>query len=156
MAVFRIETTFDAPIEDIWKLHTTGSGLEQLTPEAFDLRIETVRGGTPTDSLPEGAEIDVSADFPGLGSRDRWTGVVTESTLDDDRGTFRDEMRDGTFPTWEHTHRFEALPDGGTRMVDSIEYRLPSPVGPASPLARLGLWPMFRYRHRTARTILES
>lgn len=155
MAVFRIETTFDAPLEDVWDLHTTGSGLAQLTPAPFALRIEDVRGGTATDPLPVDAEIDVSADFPGPGSRDRWTGVVTASRLDEAHGLFRDEMRDGTFPTWVHTHRFESVPEG-TRMVDRIEYRLPSPVGPASPLAKLGLWPLFRYRHRRAQGILES
>lgn len=156
MATFRIETTFDAPLDDVWALHTTGSGLERLTPGAFDLRIESVRGAQEDEPLPAGAEIDVSANFPGPGSRDRWTGVITTADFDGDSAVFRDEMRDGTFPTWEHTHRFDALSDGRTRMVDRIEYRLPSPVGFASPLARVGLWPLFRYRHRRARSILES
>lgn len=156
MATFRIAATFEAPLGRVWDLHTTGSGLERLTPGAFGLRIEAVRGGEPDEPLPAGAEIDVSADFPGPGSRDRWTAAVTASDRGEERALFRDEMRDGTFPTWVHTHRFEALSGGGTRMVDRIEYRLPSPVGPASPLAKLGLWPLFRYRHRRARSILES
>lgn len=156
MTVFRIETVFDAPLDRVWELHTTGSGLERLTPSAFDLRIEGVRDGRPDEPLPAGAEIDVSANFLGLGSRDSWTGVVTTSDRGEDRAVFRDEMRDGTFPAWEHTHRFESLPEGGTRMVDRIAYRLPSPAGPVSPVARLGLWPLFRYRHRRARAILDS
>lgn len=156
MATFRVEATFEAALEPVWRLHTTGSGLERLTPDPFDLRIEDVRGGETDEPLPEGAEIDVSADFPGPTARDSWTGVVTASTLDGDEALFRDEMRDGTLPTWEHTHRFEALSGGGTRMIDRVEYRLPSPAGPVSQVAKLGLWPLFRYRHRRAKAILES
>lgn len=157
MPVYQRETTFDAPLEDVWRLHTTGEGLERLTPSAFGLRIEAVRNGTEVDPLPEGAEIDVFTNPLGVGSGDQWTSEVTASELSEDRALFRDEMQGGAFPTWVHTHRFETVFDGETLMRDRIEYRLPTPVGDlVAPLAPVGFEPMFAYRHWKAGRILES
>lgn len=157
MPVFQRETTFDAPLEDVWRLHTTGEGLARLTPGAFGLRIEGVTGGQPDEPLPEGAELTVSTNPGGIGTRDRWTAVVTESTLTDDQGVFRDEMRDGLFPTWIHTHRFETVFDGETLMRDRVEFELPTPAGGlVAPLSDAGFVPMFAYRHWKAGQLLAS
>jgi ligand-binding SRPBCC domain-containing protein len=68
---------------------------------------------------------------------------------------FRDEMRDGPFRRWIHTHSFFADGDE-TLIVDRVEYELPfGPLGRAvAPLARIGFEPMFRYRHRRTRELL--
>lgn len=93
----------------------------------------------------------------GLGSGDRWTSVITEATHDGDHAVFRDEMRDGLFPTWVHTHRFETVFDGETLMRDRIEFRLPTMAGDlVSPLAPIGFEPMFAYRHWKAARILDG
>lgn len=42
--------------------------------------------------------------------------------------TFTDEMESGPFRHWHHVHTFEPLPDGGTRMVDHVDYAPPVPV----------------------------
>jgi ligand-binding SRPBCC domain-containing protein len=42
--------------------------------------------------------------------------------------SFVDEQRKGPFAYWRHEHRFESLPGGSTRMVDSIVFA--SPFGP--------------------------
>jgi len=41
--------------------------------------------------------------------------------------TFADQMVRGPFGRWHHVHRFEPT-DGGTMMIDEVDYR--SPVGP--------------------------
>ena len=148
---------FDAPLEQVWQLHTTGTGLAQLTPSVADLRIEAVRGGESDEPLPKGAELDISTNPARIGGRDHWTAVITESTADVDRALFRDEMREGPFPTWVHTHRFESVYDDETVMRDRIEYRLPTVAGDfVSPLAVVGFEPVFAYRHWKARRILDA
>lgn len=157
MPVFQRETTFDAPLDAVWQLHTTGDGLVRLTPSVADLRIEGVRGGEPDEPLPEGAELDVSANPGGFGSRDSFTAVITASDRGTDSAVFRDEMRDGVFQRWVHTHRFETVFGDETLMRDRIEYELPTAAGDlVAPLARVGLEPLFAYRHWTAARILES
>lgn len=155
MAVFEHSFVVDATLDRVRELHASGAGLRKLTPSVADLRVEAVRGGDPDAPLPEGAEIDVSTRGPLPGTRRRWTSAVTRAERDADAALFVDAMRDGPFPRWEHVHRFEAV-EGGTRVVDRIEYRLPSPAGPASPLAAVGLEPLFRYRERRTRQLLES
>jgi ligand-binding SRPBCC domain-containing protein len=157
MGVYTRETVFDAPLADVWELHTTGTGLKRLTPSVFNLQIEAVRGGEPAEPLAEGAEIDISTNPGGIGTRDRWTAAVVDSEYGDDEALFRDAMRDGTFPTWIHTHRFEPVFDGQTLMRDSIEYQLPTMLGDViDPLAAVGFEPMFTYRHRKAAKILAD
>jgi ligand-binding SRPBCC domain-containing protein len=155
MATFTRETVFEAPLEQVWDLHTTGNGLVRLTPSFVNLRIEAVRGGEVDEPLPEGAEIDVSTHVLELGPRDHWTSVVTDVQRSEDTALFRDEMRDGFFDHWVHTHRFERVFEGETLMRDHIEYELPMPAGLVSPLATVGLAPLFRYRHWAAWQILE-
>lgn len=83
--------------------------------------------------------------------------VITERTLDDGAGMFRDVMESGPFAAWEHTHQFFADGDE-TVLVDHVEYRLPGGrIGRAlSPLGRMGLAPMFCDRHRTTKRLLEG
>ncbi len=155
--VFECETVFDAPLERVWELHTSGEGLRRLTPSIFDLRIEEVRGAGPADPLPDGAEIDVSTNPGGVGSRDTWTAVVEASECDGEAPVFRDRMRDGAFPEWVHTHRFETVFGDETLMRDRIEYRLPTVLGPlVGRFGAVGFVPVFSYRHRRAAGILES
>ena len=45
---------------------------------------------------------------------------------------FVDEQVRGPFVRWHHEHLFEADPNGGTRMIDRIDFR--SPAGPLGVL----------------------
>ena len=64
-----------------------------------------------------------------FGVRQRLTSKIVACERPD---MFVDEMQQGTFARWRHTHRFTAL-DGGTRMVDKVDYA--SPLGPLGKLA---------------------
>jgi len=92
----------------------------------------------------------------GVGPRQSWISEITARERSRGSAYFRDAMSDGPFRRWVHTHMFYA--DGGTTVVrDRVEYELPlGSVGEVlGPLAVAGLDPMFRYRHRKTRELLE-
>ncbi|MFC6988907.1 SRPBCC family protein [Haloplanus sp. GCM10025708] len=159
MAVYERRTRVSAPLEAVWDFHSRPSGLEALTPEWLHLRVEAVRapdGDTDPNVLVAGSRIRVSVRPFGVGPRRRWVSVITDRERTDGAAHFRDEMAEGPFARWVHTHRFFA--DGDETVVaDRVDYRLPGGrVGGAlSPLARVGFDPVFRYRHRKTRELLE-
>jgi ligand-binding SRPBCC domain-containing protein len=159
VSTYRRETHIDAPLEEVWAFHSTIDGLEALTPEFMHLEIESVTGpeGDPDpDELTAGTRIEMSLRPFGVAPKQRMVSIITDRTRDDGAAMFRDSMEAGPFAQWEHTHRFFADGDG-TTLVDSVEYRLPGGVlGQAvSPLARIGLEPMFWGRHRETKRRLE-
>jgi ligand-binding SRPBCC domain-containing protein len=160
MATYRRETRVDAPFEAVWAFHSTPDGLEALTPAFAHLEVTRVTGPdgeSDPDELVAGSRLELSVRPLGIGPRRDVVSTITERNREDRRGMFRDVMEGGPFSKWEHTHRFVADGDG-TRIIDYVEYQLPGGViGRAvSPLAGLGLAPMFRARHRATRRYLEE
>lgn len=159
MPTYQRQTTVVAPLEDVFDFHSRVSGLVAVTPEWFDLRVESVvgpDGQRDPEVLEAGTEVDLSMRPFGIGPRQRWTSAILERERDSGVAYFRDEMVDGPFDRWVHTHSFFA--DGeATILRDSVEFELPTPVGRLlEPLARVGFEPMFRARHRTTRALLEE
>lgn len=155
MATYSRRTRIAAPLSEVWDFHSRVSGLEALTPEWMGLRVEAVRGPdgeSAPETLDAGAQIRMSIRPFGVGPRRRWTSRIVAREEGDGSAMFRDDMVDGPFETWVHTHRFFADGDG-TIVEDEVEYELPcGPFGrAASPLAVVGLEPMFRDRHRRTR-----
>ena len=71
---------------------------------------------------------------------------------------FRDRQVSGPFAEWQHVHRFEPAPDGGSVLEDRIRYVLPfGPLGRllGSGKARSELRRMFRFRHLVTAGDLE-
>ncbi|WP_122089602.1 SRPBCC family protein [Halalkalicoccus subterraneus] len=157
MATYERETYVDAPLEDVWKFHSRIDSLEALTPGWMGLSVQEVRGpdGERDPAVLEaGSEIDMRLSPLGLPG-DSWTSVITERTSSDERGLFKDEMRGGPFARWVHVHQFRREGEG-TRIRDTVHYELPDPVRATSPLAVVGFEPMFRYRHRKTKELLEG
>lgn len=160
MARYEREVRVDAPLEDVWAFHSRTDGLEALTPDWMGLRVEQVIGpdGEPDpDVLAEGSELTLSMQPFGVGPRQHWTSLITGRERTAGAAVFRDEMIDGPFDRWIHTHSFYA--DGGSTLVrDRVEYALPmGGLGDAlEPFSRVGFEPMFRHRHRTTKALLES
>ena len=156
MAVYERETRVRAPLEAVWEFHSTVGGLEALTPEWMTLRVESVVGpdGRPDpDVLEEGSRLRLSVRPFDAGPRRRWVSEITARGERDDAAYFRDEMVRGPFREWEHAHLFYR--DGeGTLLRDRVAYS--TPFRPADPLLRVGFEPMFRYRHRRTREVLEG
>ncbi|WP_458206510.1 SRPBCC family protein [Haladaptatus sp. NG-SE-30] len=157
MATYQRAVWVDAPFEDVWRFHSTIDGLEALTPEWMHLRVEGIRGpdGKPNPAVLErGTEIRMSLRPFDVGPRQRWVSEITQREEGDGSASFRDVMRDGPFPEWRHTHLFYAG-DGRTLVRDRVDYRFPVLGAAGSPLAKVGFEPMFRYRHRKTKELLE-
>jgi ligand-binding SRPBCC domain-containing protein len=159
MAVYRRQVRVAAPFDEVWDFHSGVSGLEALTPGWMGLDVEAVRGpdGEPDpDVLETGSRIRMSMCPLGVGPKQEWVSRIVERERGDEQGFFRDDMEGGPFAKWVHTHRFVADGDG-TIVDDEVEYELPGGgVGrAASPLARVGFEPMFVFRHRKTRQLLE-
>jgi ligand-binding SRPBCC domain-containing protein len=150
-----------APFDVVWDFHSTERGLVALTPDWMRLEIEAVRGpdGDPDpdpEVLEAGSVVESSVQPFGVGPRQAWTSDIVARDRSEGSAYFRDVMREGPFREWTHTHMFYA-DDGVTVVRDRVEYELPlGRVGEAlGPLAVVGLDPMFRYRHRRTRELLE-
>jgi ligand-binding SRPBCC domain-containing protein len=159
MPTYERSTRVAAPFEDVWEFHSNEQGLIALTPDWMNLEIEDVRGpdGEPDPAvLGTGSVIESSVRPLGLGPRQGWTSEITARDRSEGSAYFRDVMTDGPFREWRHTHMFYA-DDGTTVVRDRVEYRLPlGGLGDAlGPLATVGFEPMFRYRHRETRELLE-
>lgn len=159
MPVYERSTHVDAPLEVVWDFHSRASGLEALTPAWMRLRVEETvgpDGESDPDVLEAGSTVVSSVRPFGVGPRRRWTSAIRDRRREDGNALFRDEMVDGPFREWEHTHRFSADGDG-TTVHDRVEYEfLGGPVGLLTdPLAVVGLAPMFRHRHRETKALLE-
>lgn len=160
MGTYERSVRVAAPLSTVWEFHSTEDGLQALTPDWMHLRVESVRGpdGEPDpDVLEAGTVLRISVQPFGVGPRQRWVSEITGREHSEGSAYFRDVMTEGPFDTWEHTHLFFA--DGEETIVtDSIRYELPlGPVGSAlGPTAIVGFEPMFRYRHRRTRELLEE
>ncbi|MFB6179696.1 MAG: SRPBCC family protein [Halorientalis sp.] len=159
MSVYRREVRVAAPFDEVWDFHSRVSGLEALTPDWMRLEVESVTGpdGTPDPGiLTAGSRIESSIMPFGVGPRQRWTSVIEAREEGDGSAMFRDTMEGGPFREWEHTHSFFADGDE-TNVCDRVVYELPlGGLGHRlGPLAVAGLEPMFCYRHRKTRELLE-
>jgi len=128
-----------------------------LTPEWLDLRVERIErpdGDDETEILTAGTRIHASVRPFGVGPRQSWVSRITAREEGDETAYFVDVMEGGPFPEWEHTHTLYADGDE-TLLRDRVEYRTPV-GGLGDEAARFGLAPMFWYRHRRTRDILDG
>lgn len=158
MAIYERTVWIQAPLDDVWAFHSGVDGLVELTPDWMHLRIDSAIGPDGESDpavLEEGAKVRVSTRPLGVGPRQSWTSRIVERNRKHESAVFRDRMEAGPFREWLHTHRFYAE-DDGTRIVDRVEYELPlGPFHRISGLARPFFEPMFAYRHRRTKALLE-
>ena len=157
MSTYRRRSRIRAPLDKVWAFHSTIDGLEALTPDWMGLNVESVRTPESHDSetLVEGTEITMASRPFGIAPETRWISRITDRRESEGYCMFRDDMLGGPFGLWIHTH--EMYGDGNeTVLIDTVEYELPSAVDRLNPLAVVGFGPMFRYRHRKTKELLES
>ena len=160
MSTYRRRTRVEAPLDEVWAFHSTTDGLEALTPDWMGLTVSSVRGpdGEPDpEELLEGSEISMRSKPFGVFPESRWISRITNRREGEGYRMFRDDMLGGPFDLWIHTH--EMYGDGNeTVLIDTVEYELPlgGPLDRLDPAAVVGFEPMFRYRHRKTKEILEG
>lgn len=159
MATYERSVRVAAPLATVWEFHSTEDGLKKLTPDWMRMRVERVLGPdgeSDPDVLEAGSTLEASVQPFGVGPRQGWTSEIVERGHDGSSAYFRDTMHDGPFEFWEHTHLF--FGDGEETIVtDAVSYELPlGRVGAAvGPMAVVGFVPMFRFRHRRTKQLLE-
>ena len=157
MARYQRRTRVAAPLDEVWAFHSRIDGLEALTPGWMNLRVEAVRGPDgEADSavLETGTRIQLSVRPFDVGPRQSFVSRIVAREEGDGTARFVDDMVDGPFRHWEHTHRFFA--DGDETIVeDDVEYAFPLGDVVLGPLSVVGFEPMFRYRHKKTRELLE-
>jgi len=164
VAVYQRSTRVRAPLEDVWAFHSRIEGLLALTPSWVHLRVDAIEGADAPDDggcqgvdLPEGTTIRLSVRPFGVGPRQQTASRIEYRHRGDGAAVFRDRMVEGPLERWLHTHAFYA-DGGGTVVRDRVEYELPggSAGRLAARLGPVGLAPLFRYRHRRTRELLEG
>ena len=146
MPRFVKRTRMPFPAADVFAYHEAADALDRLSPPWAPMRVIQ-----PPSSLAVGTQVILRTGLGPLHS----TWVAEHVEYDPPHG-FRDVQRSGPFAEWDHRHRVEPLPGGGSVLVDDVTYRLPlGRVGAVvgGPVVRRMLQAMFDYRHR--RTLLD-
>ncbi len=115
MPHFETVEDFSAPLSRVFDFFSRPANLPKISPP--ELHMQLVSG---PEQLHLGAVFTLQGRRWGLSQR-----VVSQVTVWEPEQRFVDEQREGPFPKWIHAHQFEALPDGGTRVTDRIEYEPP-------------------------------
>lgn len=119
-----------APRAEVFAFFSDPANLERLTPPWLNFRIVTPA------PLPrgEGALFEYRLKVRGVPLF--WRTLIEQ--WDEGHG-FVDRQLVGPYALWHHTHRFEDLPGGGTRITDRVRYRVGFGL-----LGRLATWLLVR------------
>ncbi len=112
------------PRSEVFAFFSDASNLERITPPFLRFRIVTP---TPID-IREGALLDYRLSLFGVPFSWRTRIDVFEPDV-----RFVDSQLRGPYSLWRHLHEFTEV-DGGTRMLDRVEYDVP--LGPLGDVAR--------------------
>jgi ligand-binding SRPBCC domain-containing protein len=115
MPRFETTETLSAPLARVFDFFSRPANLIEVSPP--ELNFELLSG---PEQLTLGSRFTLQGRRWGVSQR-----IVSEVIVWEPQTRFVDEQREGPFKKWTHTHRFEALPDGGTRIGDRIDYETP-------------------------------
>lgn len=115
MPHFEMVETVPAPLARVFDFFSHPANLLKISPPELHFRM--LDG---PEQLQLGARLTLQGRRWGLSQR-----VVSEVTVWEPEQRFVDEQREGPFKKWIHTHDFEALAEGGTRVMDRIDYETP-------------------------------
>jgi ligand-binding SRPBCC domain-containing protein len=137
------------PRDEVFAFFSDAGNLESITPGLLHFHILTPR----PIAIRAGTLIEYRLALFGVPFR--WRSRI--ESFDPPR-KFSDVQDRGSFKLWRHTHEFNEQ-DGGTLMVDRVEYQLPlGPLGwiANSLVVRRQLAEIFDYRHRAIERLLAE
>lgn len=143
------ESTLPHAPERVFSWHARPGALERLMPPWSRARVIDRSGG-----IESGARVTLEMPFGPM--RVRW---VAEHVSCLPNREFVDVQIKGPFAQWEHTHRMTPDSEHGTRLSDTIRYRLPlGLLGDivANHNVRAEMSRTFAFRHRTTRLDLDA
>ncbi len=149
MPVFEKRTRIQAPPAVVFAFHERPDALSLLLPPWERARIVERKGGLET-----GARTVIETYIGPVKQR-----LVAVHTAYEKGRMFQDTVVEGPFARWVHTHTMDPDGEGGTWLVDSIEYELPlGPLGAffGGRFARQKLEKMFEFRHAVTKKTCES
>lgn len=126
-----------APIAETFAFFADAANLERLTPPWLNFSIQTAMPVT----MGEGLEIEYRIRLYGIAIPWRSRIDVWEPGV-----RFVDRQTVGPYRWWHHEHAFVAV-NGGTRVIDHVEY-LPRARWLTAPWVRRDLARIFEFRRR--------
>jgi uncharacterized protein (TIGR01777 family) len=142
VTTLEFRSTLDASAETVFDWHARPGAFQRLVPPWAPVRLEQFEGIREGDR----AVLRIGPGPLAL----RW--VAEHHDVVEGR-QFCDRQVQGPFAHWDHTHRFEPREEGGSQLVDRIEYALPGgAMGEwLAPWLAPELKRQFAYRHRVTR-----
>jgi uncharacterized protein len=113
MPNFEKTSEIPVPVEELFKWYSQPIVFQRLTPPFEKVRVVEKTGG-----IEDGARVVLEAGP----FRQRWEALHRDYVLN---RQFRDEQVKGHFTKWVHTHGFEPLSQGTSKLIDRLEYQLP-------------------------------
>lgn len=141
MPVFSRTLSLPRPVREVFAWHERSGALERLTPPWEQVELLKQSGG-----IHDGGRVVLRNKLGPF-----WSKWEVEHRGYDEGRVFRDVLRRGPFPIWEHEHRFQADGPAACTLTDTINYELPfgwlGRLG--SGLVQRKLEQLFAYRHET-------
>ncbi len=102
-------------IEKVWEFYTDIRHLEIITPKKLNLKIIN----TTNQKIILGQETILSAKI--IIMERTWHSKITFFQ----QYEYIDEMLEGPFIKWKHTHKFQGINKNKTEVIDKVEFILP-------------------------------
>jgi ligand-binding SRPBCC domain-containing protein len=141
MMNYRHSFIVDAPLSAVAEFHKDTLALRELTPPPLTMKfnhVEPLAEGSIADFTMQAGPVSV-----------RWVAVHSNVT---EQNGFVDSQEIGPFRTWRHHHKFRAIDEQTTEVIDEIEAEYGNAI---SRFMWLNLPILFAYRARQTKKALE-